>query len=85
MPIYSWTFYSSNASFVILAYGCLPKEKEEIPRGTKNDSGDDDNGTPKKGKQTPAKLKDSYVLQVADLATLEGLCIGAQSYLRLHV
>jgi hypothetical protein len=34
-------------------------------------------GTPPKRKSTPSKLSDSYVLQVADLATLEGLCRAA--------
>jgi hypothetical protein len=39
-----------------------------------DDSDDDENGKPKDEKKTQAKLKDSYVLQVAVLATLEGLC-----------
>jgi hypothetical protein len=50
------------------------KKSKQIHRKKTDDSDDDENGTPKNGKQTPAKLKDSYVLQVADLATLEGLC-----------
>jgi hypothetical protein len=53
-----------------------PKKKSKSTGKQCDDSDDEDNGPQKKKKTTPAKLKESYVLQVADLATLEGLCIG---------
>jgi hypothetical protein len=54
-----------------------PKKKRKSTGKKTDDSDDEGSGPPKIKKATPAKLKDSYVLQVADLATLEGLCRAA--------
>jgi hypothetical protein len=59
-------------------YRSLAKKKSKSTEKKTDDSDDEGNGQPKNKKPTPAKLKDSYVLQVADLATLERLCIGVQ-------
>jgi hypothetical protein len=51
-----------------------PKKKRKS-KGKETDSSDDERSGPPITKSKPTiKLKESYVLQVADLATLEGLC-----------
>jgi hypothetical protein len=60
-----------------------PKKKRKSTGKKTDDSDDEGSGPPKIKKATPAKLKDSYVLQVADLATLEGK-VDVQQLTILH-